>query len=197
MTPWSLRSDCDGPTTPTHLHPRVQGEGRPRCLDRFGHPGRGLPQAPDQPEPIRPLEDHLPRPPPGGLPGRRAAVRRGRPSGRPGTLGVAAGPGTGRPKKSLDVAGWGHDQRRQAVRRLAGEYPVRWLCRLFGCPRAGLYRTPAADDEGDLRAAVERVAGAWPTYGYRRVRAMLMRAGWVMNAKRVRRMMRELGLAAE
>lgn len=82
--------------------------------------------------------------------------------------------------------------------RLADEYPVRWLCRLFGCPRAGLYRTPAvAADEADLRAAVERVAGAWPTYGYRRVRAMLARSGWAVNGKRVRRVMRDLGLAAE
>jgi putative transposase len=84
------------------------------------------------------------------------------------------------------------------VTRLADEYPVRWLCRLFDCPRAGLYRTPvAAADEARLQKAVERVAGAWPTYGYRRVTAMLRRAGWAVNAKRVRRVMRELGLAAE
>jgi transposase InsO family protein len=84
------------------------------------------------------------------------------------------------------------------VTRLADAYPVRWLCRLFGCPRAGLYRTPvAAADEARLRKAVERVAGAWPTYGYRRVTAMLRRDGWSVNAKRVRRVMRDLGLAAE
>jgi len=84
------------------------------------------------------------------------------------------------------------------VTRLAGEYPVRWLCRLFACPRAGLYRTPAvAADEAELRRAVERVAGAWPTYGYRRVTAMPRRGGWAVNAKRVRRVMRDLGLAAE
>ncbi len=81
---------------------------------------------------------------------------------------------------------------------LADEYPVRWLCRLFGCPRARLYRTPAvAADEAELRKAVERVAGAWPTYGYRRVTAMLRRDGWAVNAKRVRRVMRELDLVAE
>jgi transposase InsO family protein len=83
------------------------------------------------------------------------------------------------------------------VTRLADEYPVRWLCRLFDCPRAGLYRTPAvAPDEGKLREAVGRLAGAWPTYGYRRVTAMLRRAGWAVNGKRVRRVMRESGLAA-
>jgi putative transposase len=83
------------------------------------------------------------------------------------------------------------------VNRLAGEYPVRRLCRLFDCPRAGLYRTPAvAPDEEKLRRAVGRSAGAWPTYGYRRVTAMPRRAGWAVNGKRVRRVMRELGLAA-
>jgi hypothetical protein len=62
------------------------------------------------------------------------------------------------------VAGWGHDERRRVVTHLADEYPVRWLCRVFGCPRAGLYRAPAAAPDGaKLRAAVERVAGAWPT----------------------------------
>jgi transposase InsO family protein len=81
---------------------------------------------------------------------------------------------------------------------LADEYPVRWLCRLFDCPRSGLYRTSTvADDEARLRKAVARVAGAWPTYGYRRVTVMLRRGGWSVNAKRVRRVMRELGLVAE
>jgi transposase InsO family protein len=84
------------------------------------------------------------------------------------------------------------------VTGLADEYPIRWLCRLFDCPRAGLYRTPvAAADEARLRTAVERVAGAWPTYGYRRVTAMLRRDGWSVNAKRIRRVLRDLGLAAE
>jgi putative transposase len=84
------------------------------------------------------------------------------------------------------------------VTHLADEYPVRWLCRLFDCPRAGLHRPPTvAADEAKLRKAVERVAGAWPTYGPRRVPAMLRRDGWAVNGKRVRRVMRELGLAAE
>jgi transposase InsO family protein len=84
------------------------------------------------------------------------------------------------------------------VRHLATEYPVRWLCRLFDCPRAGLYRVAtAAGDEAALRMAVEKLCLAWPTYGYRRVTAMLRREGWAVNAKRVRRVMHELGLAAE
>ena len=82
--------------------------------------------------------------------------------------------------------------------RLADEHPVRWLCRLFDCPRAGLYRSrqlPA--DEMGLRRAIEKLAGAWPTYGYRRVTALLRREGRLVNAKRVRRLMQEMGLSAE
>jgi putative transposase len=83
------------------------------------------------------------------------------------------------------------------VRHLASEYPVRWLCRLFACPRAGLYRAPTvAGDEAVLRQAVGRPAGAWPTYGHRRVTVMLRRDGWEVNGKRGRRVMHELGLAA-
>jgi len=78
---------------------------------------------------------------------------------------------------------------------LAGEHPARLLCRVLGCPRAGLYRAAAAPaDEADLRRDAERLAGAWPTYGYRRLTAMLRREGWAVNGKRVRRVMAELGL---
>ena len=63
------------------------------------------------------------------------------------------------------------------MRHLASEYPVRWLCRLFDCPRAGLYRVRAvADDEAALRTAVEKLSLAWPTYGYRRVTAIPARS---------------------
>lgn len=82
--------------------------------------------------------------------------------------------------------------------RLADEFPARLVCRTLGCPRAALYRERAgAADEAKLRRAIERLAGAWPTYGYRRVTALLRREGRPVNAKRVRRVMTELGLAAK
>jgi putative transposase len=78
---------------------------------------------------------------------------------------------------------------------LAHDYPVRLVCRALNCPRATVYRTPAvATDEADLRRAVQRLAGAWPTYGYRRLTAMLRREGQAVNAKRVRRIMAALGI---
>jgi putative transposase len=82
------------------------------------------------------------------------------------------------------------------VTALAWQYPVRAICRATGWPRSTVYDAPAPDADADLRAAIRAVAGEWPTYGYRRVRAELRRAGVVVNAKRVRRLMRAMGLAA-
>jgi putative transposase len=67
---------------------------------------------------------------------------------------------------------------------------------LLDFPRCQLYRTPQASfaDDSTLRRALERLAGQWPTYGYRRLTKMLHREGWDVNHKRVRRLMTELGI---
>jgi putative transposase len=79
---------------------------------------------------------------------------------------------------------------------LVEEYPARLVCRLLGFPRCGLYRTPddEPDKDADLRDALVRLAGEWPTYGYRRLTAMLKREGLEVNSKRVRRLMTEQGI---
>ena len=41
------------------------------------------------------------------------------------------------------------------------------------------------------------MAGQWPTYGYRRLTKQLQREGHVVNAKRVRRLMHELGIVGK
>jgi putative transposase len=79
---------------------------------------------------------------------------------------------------------------------LAGSYPIRLVCRLLGLPRSSVYYTPRpGTDEAMLKTALLDLAGEWPTYGYRRLTAMMKRLGWRVNAKRVRRWMDELGLA--
>jgi putative transposase len=79
---------------------------------------------------------------------------------------------------------------------LAETYPIRLVCRLLGVPRSSVYYTPQpAADEAMLKTALLDLAGEWPTYGYRRLTAMLKRLGWRVNAKRVRRWMDELNLA--
>jgi putative transposase len=79
---------------------------------------------------------------------------------------------------------------------LTQDYPARLVCRLLDFPRCQLYRTPQAcsADDSALRRALERLAGQWPTYGYRRLTKMLHREGWDVNSKRVRRLMTELGI---
>jgi transposase InsO family protein len=75
-------------------------------------------------------------------------------------------------------------------------YAARLVCPLLDFPRCQLYRTaaPPPADEADLRAALRRLAGDWPTYGYRRLTALLRREGRAVNSKRVRRLMAELGI---
>ena len=79
---------------------------------------------------------------------------------------------------------------------LCQEYPARLVCRLLDFPRCSLYRRAAApaEKDADLRAALQRLAGRWPTYGYRRLTAMLRREGAAVNGKRVRRVMEEMGI---
>lgn len=74
-------------------------------------------------------------------------------------------------------------------------YPLTAVCAVLDCPRSGVYYAPQGrDDEPKLREDIRRLAGAWPTYGYRRLTALLRREGWTVNAKRVRRLMRVMGL---
>jgi len=80
--------------------------------------------------------------------------------------------------------------------KLAKTYPIRLVCRLLGVPRSSIYYAsqPAPFDEAMLKTALLDVAGEWPTYGYRRLTAMMRRLDWPVNAKRVRRWMNELGI---
>jgi putative transposase len=84
---------------------------------------------------------------------------------------------------------------------LVQHYPARLVCRLLDFPRCQLYRTPAQPSVQDaaVRDALQDLAGQWPTYGYRRLTAMLRRAPFrfLVNSKRVRRLMDELGIQGQ
>lgn len=77
---------------------------------------------------------------------------------------------------------------------LAPENPRQLLCQTFTFPRSTFYHQAVMVDERPVRAAVVRLAGQWPTYSCRRLTVELQREGQVVNSKRVRRLMRELGL---
>ena len=80
--------------------------------------------------------------------------------------------------------------------KLAKTYPIRLVCRLLGVPRSSFYyhARSVPDAEAMYKSALLDLAGEWPTYGYRRLTAMMRRLDWPVNRKRVRRWMSELGI---
>lgn len=74
------------------------------------------------------------------------------------------------------------------------DYPVKTICKVLELPRSTFYHTRAVADEGNLRVALLDLAGQYPTYGYRRLTALLKRAGWTVNHKRIQRVMTQMGL---
>jgi putative transposase len=77
---------------------------------------------------------------------------------------------------------------------LSQYHPVRQVCRVLGCARSRYYYQPRPRDEATLKAAIARLAGAWPTYGYRRITALSRREGLHVNHKHVARLLGEMGL---
>jgi len=77
-----------------------------------------------------------------------------------------------------------------------GGYPVGAACDLLGLSRSTYYYQPVMADESELEAAIDEIAGQYPTYGTRRVSHQLRRAPYHMqvNRKRVRRIMAHKGL---
>jgi len=82
---------------------------------------------------------------------------------------------------------------------LATPIPLRRLCELTLVNRAGYYRwraaaadaDPQTDRDLDLRDEIQRIALEWPSYGRPRITAELRRRGWIVNPKRVYRILRE------
>jgi putative transposase len=75
---------------------------------------------------------------------------------------------------------------------------IRRQCSLVGLARSGIYQPVriANDDELAIMRRLDELFLAWPFFGSRRMTAMLRAEGWVINRKRVRRLMRVMGLRA-
>jgi transposase InsO family protein len=84
--------------------------------------------------------------------------------------------------------------------RPQGELTVERLCMIAQVSRAGYYRHWAAaaprEEETAVRDLVQRAALANRRYGYRRIAAQLRREGFVVNRKRVLRLLRKDNLLA-
>ena len=69
---------------------------------------------------------------------------------------------------------------------------MRDICGILGINRSSFYYQRRADpSEAVLRAEIEKLAGAYPRYGYRRIRQPLVRQGYSVGTRRVARLMRE------
>ena len=64
----------------------------------------------------------------------------------------------------------------------------------MGLPRSSFYAKPARAEDDPAVAEIKDIVASFNGYGYRRVTAELRHRGMVVNAKKVRRIMRENGL---
>jgi putative transposase len=75
---------------------------------------------------------------------------------------------------------------------------MRRQCALIGVARSGVYRAskPVNDNDATLRRRIDELFTKWPFYGSRRMTLSLRDDGVKINRKRVRRLMREIGVEA-
>ncbi len=73
-------------------------------------------------------------------------------------------------------------------------YPVKTICEVLGLPRSSFYHQPETDENAGLCGLLHDLAAQYPTYGYRRLTALVRRQGWWVNHKRVQRLIAEMGL---
>lgn len=78
------------------------------------------------------------------------------------------------------------------------EVSVRRQCELLAVPRSALYYRPRgeSDENLTLMRRLDEQYTKTPYYGVLRMTAWLAREGWAVNAKRVRRLLRLMGLEA-
>lgn len=88
--------------------------------------------------------------------------------------------------------------KRAEVEKEPGAMPVVWQCGLLELSRSTFYYQPVGEDAYNLRLMrlIDEQFTKRPFYGVPRMTAGLRRMGYGVNPKRVRRLMREMGLEA-
>lgn len=88
--------------------------------------------------------------------------------------------------------------RRRLVERRHARLSIRRQCELLGVARSGVYRAPPPANDNDLALMrrIDELFTAWPFLGSRRMTTMLRADGYAINRKRVRRLMRKMGITA-
>ena len=82
------------------------------------------------------------------------------------------------------------------VERDRSDLSVVRQCRLLSISRLSFYATPRGESEANLKimAEIDRQFLETPFYGVRQMTWYLRAKGWLVNVKRVRRLMRKMGL---
>lgn len=90
------------------------------------------------------------------------------------------------------------EERRRLVDPVNDEIPVGRQCGLLGISRSGYYYRPAGESSynEELMRLIDEEYTRHPFYGVRRLTAWLRRQGHNVNPKRVRRLMRIMGIEA-
>jgi putative transposase len=75
---------------------------------------------------------------------------------------------------------------------------IRCQCKLLGIPRSTFYYQPAPIDEYTLEIMneIDMIYTKYPFYGSRKIKVELGKKGYPVNIKRVRRLMKEMGIRA-
>ena len=99
-------------------------------------------------------------------------------------------------KKSLDLVELTPSEQCQIVEALGTDYSVRQICETLGFTRSNLYSQPKKDpSEHVLRDEIEKLAAAYPTYGYRGITQLLVHNGYTVGYRRVARLMNSENLS--
>ncbi len=88
--------------------------------------------------------------------------------------------------------------RRAKLDRDHAELSVRRQCTMLGLARSGVYRKPRPANDNDLEAMrrIDALFTARPFFGARRIARTLTEEGYPIDRKRVRRLMRVMGIEA-
>lgn len=74
---------------------------------------------------------------------------------------------------------------------------VQKQCNLLNLPRSNFYyKSKAAEVSSNLLNDIHELWMSYPQFGYRRIAAMLKSFGYLVNKKKVQRLMKEMGLSA-
>jgi putative transposase len=88
--------------------------------------------------------------------------------------------------------------RRAKLDRAHCELSIRRQCAMMGLARSGVYRKPRPANDNDLEAMrlIDALFTARPFFGTRRIARTLSEEGFSIDRKRVRRLMRRMGIEA-